>query len=235
MHTRKLKQRGGSQPTTRQRGGYTDLSTKSEAAIAKLLNDLSNETNILAGSEFSTILQDIIDEGIKQRELKETSDNVRYLTEQILKDGNTPGKLFPNRSAPEEYSKLITMLGEFNKVRKDMNTVIEFVYRYINLKLSYATSSKTQVRRNRNENNNQGFGPRITRTNRLNRGNRNNRSINNNFGPRLTRRNNSGANNFNSGTSIEPKFTRESGYAGLKPEYNKPGDRRENEQENVSF
>jgi hypothetical protein len=228
MHTRKLKQRGG----------YTDLSTKSEAAIAKLLNDLSNETNILAGSEFSTILQDIIDEGIRQRELKETSDNIRYLTEQILKDGNTPGKLFPNRSAPEEYSKLISMLGDFNKVRKDMNTVIEFVYRYINLKLSYATSSKTQVRRNRNrnENNNQGFGPRITRTNRENRGNRDNRSINSNFGPRLTRRNNVGPNNFNSGTSIEPKFTRESGYEGLKPEYNKPGQRRnENEQENVSF
>jgi len=132
------------------------------------------------------------------------------------------------------------MLGEFNKVRKDMNTVIEFVYRYINLKLSYATSSKTQVRRNRNrnrnENNNQGFAPRITRSNRLNRGNRDNRSINNNFGPRLTRRNNVGPNNFNSGTSIEPKFTRESGYEGLKPEYNKPGQRRnENEQENVSF
>ena len=97
----------------------------SQGIISK--NDLSNETNILAGSEFSTILQDIIDEGIRQRELKETSDNIRYLTEQILKDGNTPGKLFPNRSAPEEYSKLITMLGEFNKVRKDMNTVIEFV------------------------------------------------------------------------------------------------------------
>ena len=230
MHTRKLKQRGG----------YTDLSVKSEAAISKLLNDLSNETNILAGSEFSTILQDIIEEGIKQRELKETSDNIRYLTEQILKDGNTPGKLFPNRSAPEEYSKLISMLGEFNKVRNDMNTVIEFVYRYINLKLSYATSSKTQVRRNRNrnrnENNNQGFGPRLTRTNRPNRGNRDNRSINNNFGPRLTRRNNIGPNNFDS--AVEPKFTRESGYsAGLKPEWNKSGqDRRnENEIENVSF
>jgi len=231
MHTRKLKQKGG----------YTDLSTKSEAAIAKLLNDLSNETNILAGSEFSTILQDIIDEGIKQRELKETSDNVRYLTEQILKDGNTPGKLFPNRSTPEEYSKLISMLGEFNKVRKDMNTVIEFVYRYINLKLSYATSSKTQVRRNRNrnmnENNNQGFGPRLTRSNRNrgNRGNRDNRSINNNFRPRLTRRNNFGPNNFG---SVEPKFTRESGYNGLKPEWNKSGQRRnenEHEIENVSF
>jgi len=230
MHTRKLKQRGG----------YTDLSAKSEAAISKLLNDLSNETNILAGSEFSTILQDIIDEGIKQRELKETSDNVRFLTEQILKDGNTPGKLFPNRSAPEEYSKLISMLGEFNKVRKDMNTVIEFVYRYINLKLSYATSSKTQVRRNRNrninENNNQGFGPRLTRTNR-NRGNRGNRyqgNTNNNFGPRLTRRNNIGPNNFNS--VVEPKFTRESGYGGLKSEFNKSGQGRRNEEgENVSF
>ena len=223
MHTRKLKQRGG----------YTDLSAKSEAAISKLLNDLSNETNILAGSEFSTILQDIIDEGIRQRELKETSDNVRYLTEQILKDGNTPGKLFPNRSAPEEYSKLITMLGEFNKVRKDMNTVIEFVYRYINLKLSYATSSKSQVRRNRNrnENNNQSFGPRLTRTNRnrVNRGN-----INNNFGPRLTRRNNFGPNNSES--AVEPKFTRESGYGGLKPEWNKSGQGRRNEEgENVSF
>jgi hypothetical protein len=232
MHTRKLKQRGG----------YTDLSLKSEAAISKLLNDLSNETNILAGSEFSTILQDIIEEGIKQRELKETSDNIRYLTEQILKDGNTPGKLFPNRSAPEEYSKLISMLGEFNKVRKDMNTVIEFVYRYINLKLSYATSSKTQVRRNRtrniNENNNQGFGPRITRNNRpnRNRGNRGNRSnTNNNFGPRLTRRNNIGPNNFDS--AVEPKFTRESGYGGFKSEFNKPGQGRryENEVENVSF
>jgi hypothetical protein len=223
MHTRKLKQKGG----------YTDLSAKSEAAISKLLNDLSNETNILAGSEFSTILQDIIDEGIRQRELKETSDNVRYLTEQILKDGNTPGKLFPNRSAPEEYSKLITMLGEFNKVRKDMNTVIEFVYRYINLKLSYATSSKSQVRRNRNrnENNNQSFGPRLTRTNRnrVNRGN-----INNNFGPRLTRRNNFGPNNSES--AVEPKFTRESGYGGLKPEWNKSGQGRRNEEgENVSF
>jgi len=223
MQTRKLKQRGG----------YTDLSAKSEAAISKLLNDLSNETNILAGSEFSTILQDIIDEGIRQRELKETSDNVRYLTEQILKDGNTPGKLFPNRSAPEEYSKLITMLGEFNKVRKDMNTVIEFVYRYINLKLSYATSSKSQVRRNRNrnENNNQSFGPRLTRTNRnrVNRGN-----INNNFGPRLTRRNNFGPNNSES--AVEPKFTRESGYGGLKPEWNKSGQGRRNEEgENVSF
>jgi len=226
MHTRKLKQKGG----------YTDLSAKSEAAISKLLNDLSNETNILAGSEFSTILQDIIDEGIRQRELKETSDNVRYLTEQILKDGNTPGKLFPNRSAPEEYSKLITMLGEFNKVRKDMNTVIEFVYRYINLKLSYATSSKTQVRRNRNrnENNNQGFGPRLTRTNR-NRNNRGNRgNLNNNFGPRLTRRNNFGPNNSES--AVEPKFTRESGYGGLKPEWNKSGQGRRNEEgENVSF
>jgi hypothetical protein len=233
MHTRKLKQRGG----------YTDLSSKSEAAINKLLNDLSNETNILAGSEFSTILQDIIDEGIRQRELKETSDNIRYLTEQILKDGNTPGKLFPNRSAPEEYSKLITMLGEFNKVRKDMNTVIEFVYRYINLKLSYATSSKSQVRRNRNrnrnENNNQGFGPRLTRTNR-NRGDRGNRvnrgNINNNFGPRLTRRNNFGPNNVNSNSFVEPKFTRESGYGGLKPEWDKSGQGRRNEEvENVSF
>ena len=223
MHTRKLKQRGG----------YTDLSIKSEAAISKLLNDLSNETNILAGSEFSTILQDIIEEGIKQRELKETSDNVRYLTEQILKDGNTPGKLFPNRSAPEEYSKLISMLGDFNKVRKDMNTVIEFVYRYINLKLSYATSSKTQVRRNRNrnENNNQGFGPRLTRTNRnrVNRGNRDNRSnTNNNFGPRLTRRNNFGPNNFDS--AVEPKFTRESEYNKFKP-----SGRQDNQGENVSF
>jgi len=229
MHTRKLKQKGG----------YTDLSAKSEAAISKLLNDLSNETNILAGSEFSTILQDIIDEGIRQRELKETSDNVRYLTEQILKDGNTPGKLFPNRSAPEEYSKLITMLGEFNKVRKDMNTVIEFVYRYINLKLSYATSSKSQVRRNRNrnENNNQSFGPRLTRTNRNrnNRGYQGNRdNINNNFGPRLTRRNNFGPNNSES--AVEPKFTRESGYGGLKPEWNKSGQGRRNEEgENVSF
>jgi hypothetical protein len=225
MHTRKLKQKGG----------YTDLSAKSEAAISKLLNDLSNETNILAGSEFSTILQDIIDEGIRQRELKETSDNIRYLTEQILKDGNTPGKLFPNRSAPEEYSKLITMLGEFNKVRKDMNTVIEFVYRYINLKLSYATSSKSQVRRNRNrnENNNQGFGPRLTRTNR-NRSNRYQGNINNNFGPRLTRRNNFGPNNSES--VVEPKFTRESGYGGLKPEFNKSGQGRRNEEgENVSF
>ena len=228
MHTRKLKQKGG----------YTDLSAKSEAAISKLLNDLSNETNILAGSEFSTILQDIIDEGIRQRELKETSDNIRYLTEQILKDGNTPGKLFPNRSAPEEYSKLITMLGEFNKVRKDMNTVIEFVYRYINLKLSYATSSKSQVRRNRNrnENNNQGFGPRLTRTNRnrSNRGNRYQDNLNNNFGPRLTRRNNFGPNNSES--VVEPKFTRESGYGGLKPEFNKSGQGRRNEEgENVSF
>jgi len=228
MHTRKLKQKGG----------YTDLSAKSEAAISKLLNDLSNETNILAGSEFSTILQDIIDEGIRQRELKETSDNIRYLTEQILKDGNTPGKLFPNRSAPEEYSKLITMLGDFNKVRKDMNTVIEFVYRYINLKLSYATSSKSQVRRNRNrnENNNQGFGPRLTRTNRnrSNRGNRYQDNLNNNFGPRLTRRNNFGPNNSES--VVEPKFTRESGYGGLKPEFNKSGQGRRNEEgENVSF
>ena len=225
MHTRKLKQKGG----------YTDLSAKSEAAISKLLNDLSNETNILAGSEFSTILQDIIDEGIRQRELKETSDNIRYLTEQILKDGNTPGKLFPNRSAPEEYSKLITMLGDFNKVRKDMNTVIEFVYRYINLKLSYATSSKSQVRRNRNrnENNNQGFGPRLTRTNR-NRSNRYQDNLNNNFGPRLTRRNNFGPNNSES--VVEPKFTRESGYGGLKSEFNKSGQGRRNEEgENVSF
>ena len=127
------------------------------------------------------------------------------------------------------------MLGEFNKVRKDMNTVIEFVYRYINLKLSYATSSKTQVRRNRNinrnEDNNQGFGPRLTRTNRnrVNRGNRDNRSnTNNNFGPRLTRRNNFGPNNFDS--AVEPKFTRESEYNKYKP-----GGRQDNQGENVSF
>jgi hypothetical protein len=110
------------------------------------------------------------------------------------------------------------------------------------LKLSYATSSKTQVRRNRtrniNENNNQGFGPRLTRNNRpnRNRGNRGNRSnTNNNFGPRLTRRNNFGPNNFDS--AVEPKFTRESGYGGFKSEFNKPGQGRryENEVENVSF
>ena len=229
MHTRKLKQRGG----------YTDLSIKSEAAISKLLNDLSNETNILAGSEFSTILQDIIEEGIKQRELKETSDNVRYLTEQILKDGNTPGKLFPNRSAPEEYSKLISMLGDFNKVRKDMNTVIEFVYRYINLKLSYATSSKTaQTMRNRNRNrnnNNNSIGPRLTRrNNRGNRGNRGNRdNRNNNFEPKFTRGYNSGNNSGNN--IIAPKFTRESEYNKFKPEWNKSGGRQENQGENVLF
>ena len=132
-------QRGGSKPTTGQRGGGLSVLTAQIESIQKKQNDLSASV----ASVDDRALTEALEEVLKIRgKSKQIEADVRFYTESFLKDEKTMKNLFERQeSVPSEYVSLIGVLGNYSKMRNDMDTLIKSIYRYINLRLGYPLGS----------------------------------------------------------------------------------------------
>jgi len=126
-----------------QQDEYFNLSSNTEDAIKTLLAKIINETGNIDEEGVFIELKELLDEAKAKNTVKETSDTIRFIINQILKKGLTPEILFSRKlKLAENYTEFIKHLGMLNKARKDINNVVDQLYDHINLKLSYATSIK---------------------------------------------------------------------------------------------
>ena len=88
-------------------------------------------------------LAEALEEALRTRgKSKQIEADIRFYTESFLKDEKTVKDLFERQeSVPSEYIGLITVLGNYSKMRNDMDTLIKSIYRYINLRLGYPLGS----------------------------------------------------------------------------------------------
>ena len=129
-----------------ERGSYFNLSPNTEDAIKTLLKQIINETGNIDEEGVFIELKELLTEARANNTVKETSDTIRSIINQILKKGTPTEKLFSRKlKLPENYRLFSENLGMLNKARKDINNVVDQLYDHINLKLSYATSTKKSI------------------------------------------------------------------------------------------
>jgi hypothetical protein len=121
--------------TRKQRGGGLSVITSQIEAIQHKQNELSTSV----GNVDERALAEALEEALKTRgKPKQIEADIRFYTESFLKDEKTIKDLFERQeSVPSEYIGLITVLGNYSKMRNDMDTLIKSIYRYINLRLGY--------------------------------------------------------------------------------------------------
>jgi len=122
-----------------QRGGGLSVITSQIESIQHKQNELSTSV----GNVDERALAEALEEALRTRgKSKQIEADIRFYTESFLKDEKTIKDLFERQeSVPSEYIGLITVLGNYSKMRNDMDTLIKSIYRYINLRLGYPLGS----------------------------------------------------------------------------------------------
>ena len=122
-----------------QRGGGLSVITSQIESIQHKQNELSTSV----GNVDERALAEALEEALRTRgKSKQIEADIRFYTESFLKDEKTVKDLFERQeSVPSEYIGLITVLGNYSKMRNDMDTLIKSIYRYINLRLGYPLGS----------------------------------------------------------------------------------------------
>ena len=125
--------------TRKQRGGGLSVITSQIESIQHKQNELSTSV----GNVDERALAEALEEALRTRgKSKQIEADIRFYTESFLKDEKTVKDLFERQeSVPSEYIGLITVLGNYSKMRNDMDTLIKSIYRYINLRLGYPLGS----------------------------------------------------------------------------------------------
>ena len=125
--------------TRKQRGGGLSVITSQIESIQHKQNELSTSV----GNVDERALAEALEEALRTRgKSQQIEADIRFYTESFLKDEKTVKDLFERQeSVPSEYIGLITVLGNYSKMRNDMDTLIKSIYRYINLRLGYPLGS----------------------------------------------------------------------------------------------
>jgi hypothetical protein len=125
--------------TRKQRGGGLSVLTAQIDAIQRKQNELSTSVANVDERALTEALEEVLK---TQGRSKQIEADIRFYTESLLKDEKTVKDLFEQEeSIPTEYVSLISVLGNYSKMRNDMDTLIKSIYRYINLRLGYPLKS----------------------------------------------------------------------------------------------
>jgi hypothetical protein len=128
----------------RQSGGSVDTLRNLGQGIEKAINNINNVSGELTGKteELMKWLDEIQRTAAMEGKTTETEKEIRNYMEMLLKDEKNLKNIFPEGTKPgKEYTELLEVLAKFGKLRNDTDTLIKFVYRYINMRFNYPAGS----------------------------------------------------------------------------------------------
>lgn len=142
---RRITKKKQSQKTKkRQSGGSVDTLRNLGQGIEKAISNINNVSGELTGKteELMKWLDEIQRTAAMEGKTTETEKEIRNYMEMILKDEKNLKNIFPEGTKPgKEYNELLEVLAKFGKIRNDTDTLIKFVYRYINMRFNYPAGS----------------------------------------------------------------------------------------------